>query len=65
MIDKRAKKVETHYQLCLQLKNEFLLFLNNRQAAEKRLDCLKRRFLQDPKTFDNFKELIQDLLEKG
>ena len=46
IIDETAQKVEAHYHIPLTLKNECP---NNRYAAEKRLDCLKRRYLCDPK----------------
>ena len=64
-MDENSSKVGNHYQLPLSLKNESMIFPDNRHLAEKRLHCLKKRFLRNPKFFADYRKFIGVLLVKG
>ena len=65
MMDENSTKVGNHYQLPLLLKNKSIIFPDNRPSAEKSLHCLKKRFLRNPKFFDDYRKFIEVLLVKG
>ena len=65
MIDENSTKVGNHYKLPLPLKNESMIFLDNRHLAEKRLHYSKKRFLRNPKFFTDYRKFIEGLLVKG
>ena len=47
------------------LKNESIIFPDNRHLAEKRLHYLKKRFLRNLKFFADYRKFIEVLLVKG
>ena len=64
MMNENTKKVDRLYQLPLSLKNHGK-FPNNRYQAEKRLQCMKRRFIKNPQFFMDYKGFMDDLINKG
>ena len=64
-MDENSTKVRNHYQLSLPLKNESIIFPDNRHLAEKRLRYLKERFLRNSKFFADYRKFIKVLLVKG
>ena len=65
MINKNSTKVGNHYQLPLSLKNESMIFPDKRHLKEKRLHCLKKRFLTNAKFFGYYKNFVEVILAKG
>ena len=63
-MNENSTKVVNHYQLSLPLKNESIIFPDNRHLAEKRLHYLKKRFLRNPKFFTDYMKFIKVLLVK-
>ena len=64
MMDENSTKVGNHYQLPLLLKNESMIFPDNRDSAEKRLHYLKKRFLRNPQFFAGKRKFVEVLLAK-
>jgi len=60
-----AKLVDGHYQLALPWRKPAPKLPNNRVMAERRLQLLKKRFLQDSKLFEKYKATTQDYMIKG
>ena len=47
LMDEKSRKVGEHFEIPLPLKNRSVKLLNNRSMAEKRLHCLKSRFIKN------------------
>ena len=61
-----SRMVGKHYELPLPLRNPATTkLLNNRYLAEKRLLSLKKRFLEDPDFFSDYKGFVEELIDKG
>ena len=65
MMDENSTKVANHYQLPLLLKNESMIFPDNRHLGEKRLHYSKKRFLRNTNFFTDYRKFIEGLLIKG
>ena len=65
MMDKNSRKFGTDYELPLLLKDTEVTFPSNRFLVEKRLQHLKRRFMKNPDFFNDYKELLEELICKG
>ena len=52
-MDEKSRKVEEHYEIPLPLKDRSVKFPNNRNITEKRLYCLKSRFIRSPGFFED------------
>jgi len=65
IMNEGLEKKGKHYQLPLPLKDERVILPNNRCVAEKRLECLKKKFTKDATTYNDYKKFIDDLLVKG
>ena len=63
-MDAEVQKEEGHYCLPLPLKNNVSL-PNNRSQAYQRLNSLRRRFLKDETFFNNYKQFMDELIDKG
>ena len=64
MMDKNSTNVGNYYQLPLPLKNESMIFPDNRHLAEKRLHYLQKRFLRNHKFFADYRKFIEVILVK-
>ena len=64
-MDEKSRKVGEHFEIPLPMKNRLVKLPNNRNMAEKRLHCLKSRFIRNPEFFADYKGFIEDLLIKG
>ena len=56
---------DNHIELALPLRKENLQMPNSRQYALCRLRTLKRKFLNDPTTWNKYKEFINDMILEG
>ena len=65
LMDEKLRKVGEHFDIPLPLKNRLAKLPNNRNMAEKRLHCLKSRFIRNPEFFADYKGLIEDFLIIG
>ena len=65
LMDEKSRKVGEHFEIPLPLKNRLVKLPNNRNMAEKRLHCLKSRFIRNPEFFADYKGFTEDLLIKG
>ena len=65
LMDEKSRKVGEHFEIPLPLKNRSVKLLNNRSMVEKRLHCLKSRFIKNTEFFADYKGFIEDLLIKG
>ena len=63
-MDQKAVKVDGHYELPLPLKDEDIRLPNNKAAAIKRLESLKRKFEKDDQFFKKYNNFMEDLMEK-
>ena len=54
-----------HYQIPLPLKDPDVKFPNNRKQAEKRLEGLEKRFKRDQKLFQQYKQIMEDMIGNG
>lgn len=64
-VSKTVKLVVGHYSIGLPLKDEGLEFPNNRCVAEQRALNLKRKFLRNSKFYQEYKDFMVDILNKG
>ena len=64
-MDQGTVEVGSHYEVPLPLKSAYVTFPNNRSAAMKRLNFLKRRFIRDKSFHKVYKTFIDDMLQKG
>ena len=65
LMDEKSRKVGEHFEIPFPLKGRPVKLPNNRNIAEKRLHCLKSRFIRNPEFFADYKGFIEDLLIKG
>ncbi|XP_033105089.1 uncharacterized protein LOC117107502 [Anneissia japonica] len=71
--DKRARacmeestvKVNGHYQLGLPWKYDEPILLDNRKMADKRLQCLKGRFMRDKALHESYSTTMADYIDNG
>ena len=61
----KAVKMDGHYELPLPLKDEDVRISNNRAAAMKRLESLRRKFEKDDQFFRECKNFMEELMKKG
>ena len=61
----RWLKVGNHYETPLPLRDPEMILLNTRVLAEKRAHCLKRQFHKDEQYFSHYKDLMNEIIEKG
>ena len=54
-----------YYEMPLPFKTDRPCLPNNKQMAEKRLWCLKKRFQRDQKYFEDYKKFMNDVLAHG
>ena len=64
MMDENTKKVGKHYQLPLPLKNH-KKNPNNKYLTEKRLQCLKGRFIKNAKLLLDYKGFMDDFIKRS
>ena len=64
-MDQKAVKVDGHYELPLPMKDEDIRLPNNRAAAMKRLEAFRRKFEKDGRFFKEYKNFMEELMEKG
>ena len=50
-MNEKSRKVEEHYKILLQLKDRSVKLPHNRNMAEKKLHCLKPRFIRIPEGY--------------
>ena len=65
LVDEKLRKVGEHFEIPLPLRDRSVKLPNNRNMAEKRLHCLKSRFIRNPEFFADYKGFVEDLLIKG
>ena len=65
VMESSAKLVDGHYQVALPWRESVPKLPNNRVLAERRLQLLKKRFLQDSELFEKYRATIQDNMIKG
>ena len=65
LMDQETVQVDNRYEVPLPLKSTDVTFPNNKSAAMKRLNSLKRRFIRDKLFHEMYKVFIDDMLQKG
>ena len=65
MMDEKEVEGDGHYELPLPLKGEDIQLPNNRAAAMKRLESLRSKFEKDDRFFKEYKNFMEELMEKG
>ena len=65
LMDEKSRKVGEYFEIPFPQKDRPVKLPNNRSIAEKRLHCLKSRFIRNPEFFADYKGFIEDLLIKG
>ena len=65
LMDQETVQVDNHYEVPLPLKSTDVTFSNNKSAAMKRLNSLKKRFIRDKSFHEMYKAFIDDMLQKG
>ena len=65
MMEDTVELVEGHYRLGLPWRHKPPRLQNNRKMAQRRLDCLRRKFRKDPELFERYKTSINEYIEKG
>ena len=65
IVEESTIKSVDHSVVPLPFKKENLIMPNNRKQAMQRLIYLKRRFNKDPAFFEDYKQLMSNLLVKG
>ena len=65
LMDQETVQVDNHFEVPLPLKSTDVTFQNNKSAAMKRLNSLKRRFIRDKSFHEMYKTFIVDILQKG
>ena len=63
-MERKAVKIDGHCQLPLPLKDKELLLLNNRMAAMKHMQSLKKRFERDEPFYSQYKCFMDELINK-
>ena len=64
LMEREAVKIDEHYQLPLPLKDKGLVLPNNRMAAMKRMQSLKKRFERDEPFYSQYKCFMDELIDK-
>ena len=57
--------VNDHYQISLPLKDTDIKLPNNRKQTEKQLEGLEKRFKRNQKFFQQYEELMYDIIGNG
>jgi hypothetical protein len=65
MMEDTVELVEGHYRLGLPWRHKPPRLQNNRKMAQRRLDCLRRKFEKYPELFERYKRSINEYIEKG
>ena len=65
LMEDSVVKVSGHYQVALPWRFQPPYLLNNRIAAEQRLQLLRNKFLRDEEFFRKYKDTINDYIAKG
>ena len=65
ILNKTVEKVGNHYSVGLLWKEDNTVFQNNRKMALKRLEGVKKRFLNDPKFFEAYCVKINEYFKCG
>ena len=65
IMEQSVKLENGHYQVALPWREYPPVLPYNRSVAERRLQALKKRFLQDGDLFENYKATMQEYLVKG
>ena len=64
-MDSFVRKVDGHYELPLPWRTGCPSLPNNRQVAEKRLNCLRKRFNEEPDLFQQYKDRMNGYEDQG
>ena len=64
LMEREAVKIDGHCQLPLPLKDKELVLPNNRMAAMKRMQSLKKRFERDEPFYSQYKCFMDELIDK-
>ena len=64
-MDSSVRKVDDHYELPLPWRTGCPSLPNNRQVAEKRLNCLRKRFNEEPDLFQQYKDRMNGYEDQG
>ena len=64
LMEREAVKIDGHYQLPLPLKDKELASPNNRMAAMKRMQSLKKRFKRDERFYSQYKCFMDESIYK-
>ena len=64
LMEREAVKIDGHYQLPLPLKDKELVLPNNRMAAIKSMQSLKKRFERDEPFYSQCKCFMDELIDK-
>ena len=57
--------VDNHSEVLVPLKSTDVTFPNNKSAAMKRLNSLKKRFIRDKSFHEMYKTFLDDMLQQG
>ena len=63
-MERKAIKIDGHYQLPLPLKDKKLVLPNTRMAAMKHIESLKKRFEGDEPFYNQYKCFMDELIDK-
>ena len=63
-MEREAAKIERHYQLPLARKDKELVLPNNRMAAMKCMQLLRKRFEKDEPFYSQYKYFMDELIHK-
>ena len=63
LMEREAVNIDVHYQLPLPLKDKELVLPNNRMAAMKHMESLKKRFERDELFYSQYKRFMGELIE--
>ena len=65
LMGKEAVKIDGHYQVPLPLKDEEAVLSDNKMAAMKRMQSLKKKFEKDEQLYNQYRCFMSDLIDKG
>lgn len=65
IMESKAGKVGSHYELPLPFRNEDLLMPDNRNVVLRRLMHLKERFIRNPKFLAEYQRFMKNIMDKG
>ena len=63
-MDQETVQVDNHYKVPLPIKLSYVTFPNNKFAAIKKLNSLKRRFIRDKLFHEKYKTLMDEIFQK-